>query len=128
MIGFKDTIWSIAKAQKRSAIDIASSFELIGSAKPELLKSAEALGKVTDASITLSNASGLDLVVSADALTSTLNQFNLKADESTRVINALAAGSKFGAAAIPSITEAIRAFGAVADFSKCEFRRINCIS
>ena len=61
--------------------DTAKAFEIIGSAKPELLASADAMGLVTDAAITLSKATGDELESSAQSLTNTLNQFGLAADQ-----------------------------------------------
>ncbi|MHC4316625.1 MAG: phage tail tape measure protein, partial [Planctomycetota bacterium] len=97
-----------------SASQTVEAFKLIGSAKPELLANKEALAAVTREAITLAEAAGLELPTAATALANALNQFNLPAEESSRVINALAAGSKFGAAAIPELSEAITKFGVAA--------------
>ncbi len=93
---------------------VVEAYKLIASAKPELLENAEALKKVTDNAIILSQASGLELPDAASALTDALNQFNATAEESGRYINVLAAGAKFGAAEVPDVTEALLKFGAVA--------------
>lgn len=111
---FKVQIEAVSKSQKKFAGDTAKAFEIVGSAKPELLANAEALAKVTEASIILSKATGADLAVSADNLTGTLNQFNLSADESARVMNVLAAGSQAGSAPVDQITESMKQFGTVA--------------
>jgi TP901 family phage tail tape measure protein len=110
----RDKAIELGVASGLGASATAKAFELVGSAKPELLKSGEALAEVTKQAIILSQASGDDLTTSASSLTSVLNQFNLTGEESSRVINALAAGSKEGAAAVPSIAQAIEKFGAVA--------------
>lgn len=99
----------------RSAVEIVEAFKLVGSAKPELLENGAALRSVTRDVITLSEASGLDLATSTKSLTGVLNQFNLGAEQSTRVINALAAGAKFGAAEVPAVAEAITKFGVAAN-------------
>ena len=112
--GFKTEIDKVSTSQKKFAGETAKAFEIVGSAKPELLANAEALGKVTEASIVLSKATGMDLVASAGNLTGTLNQFNLTADESNRVMNALAAGSQAGSAPVDQITESMKKFGTVA--------------
>lgn len=112
---FEKQIDAVSKSQRRFAGDTAKAFEIVGSAKPELLANAEALGKVTEASIILSKAAGTDLAVSADNLTGTMNQFNLAANEASRVINVLAAGSQAGSAPIDQITESMKKFGAVAN-------------
>jgi len=112
---FEHQIDKVSKKQKVFAGDTAKAFEVVGSAKPELLASADALGMVTDAVITLSKASGDDLQLSAENLTGAMNQFNLGADQANRTINALAAGSVAGSANITKINESLVGFGAVAD-------------
>lgn len=112
--GFETQIGLVAKETKGSSVEIAKAFELVGSAKPELLKSAEALGAVTKASIILSKASGEALETSVQSLTGTLNQFGLGAESSIMVIDTLAAGAKEGAAAVPLITQSLDKFGTVA--------------
>jgi TP901 family phage tail tape measure protein len=112
--GFVEGVNKVAKETKSSSIEVAKAFELVGSAKPELLKDAEALGEVTKNAIVLSQATGEDLETSVQSLTGTLNQFGLGAESARMVIDTLAAGSKEGAAAVPQITEALDKFGTVA--------------
>ena len=112
---FKKQIDKVSKSQKMFGGDTAKAFEIIGSAKPELLASAEGLAAVAEASIILKKATGGELVDMADALTGTMNQFNLTADQSTRVMNALAAGSQAGAANVMQINESMSVFGTVAN-------------
>ena len=102
-------------ATTKSSIDTIKAFKLIASAKPELLDNASALAAVTKEAITLSEASGLELPAAATALTSTLNQFGLGADQASRAINVMAAGSKFAAAEIPELSASLVEFGGVAD-------------
>jgi TP901 family phage tail tape measure protein len=113
-VAFRAQINQVAKDTKKSAVDVAKSFEVIGSAKPELLASAEALGAVTKASIILSKASRDDLETSAKNLTGVMNQFSLGADQANRTINVLSAGAKVGAASISSVGESMKNFGSVA--------------
>jgi len=94
-----------------SAQDIVKAFTLVGSAKPELLANKEALAEVTKQAIILSEASGMALPDAVRSLTDTMNQFNAPAEEAGLYIDALAAGSKYGAAAIPDIADAIVKFG-----------------
>lgn len=103
-----------AKSQKKLGSNVLKAYELVGSAQPELLNNIDALDGVTNSVITLSKASRLDLATSAGALTDVMNQFNKKGKDSIQVVDALAAGAKFGAAAIPQISEAIVQFGTVA--------------
>lgn len=103
-----------AKQSKKTGADVLKAYELIGSAKPELLGNLEALDAVTASAITLSKASRLDLEPAALALTDVMNQFGKEGKESAKVIDILANGAKFGAAAIPLINEAILKFGPTA--------------
>ena len=102
-------------ATTKSSIDTVEAFKLIASAKPELLTNKAALAATTKEAIALSEASGLELPQAAEALTDALNQFNLSADQSSRVINILAAGSKYASAEIPDLTASLKQFGGVAD-------------
>lgn len=95
--------------------EILKALKLVGSAQPELLKSASALGEVTRNAIILSKSSGDDLATSVTAITTILGQFNLEASESGRIINELAAGSKLGSVEVPGLTEALSKFGATAN-------------
>jgi hypothetical protein len=95
----------------KSATETLKAFELIGSAKPELLDSKEALASFTEQVLLLSAASGDELPAAAEALTGVMNQFQAPAEEATRYVNALAAGAKEGAATIPQSAAALKYFG-----------------
>ncbi|MCD4681139.1 MAG: phage tail tape measure protein [Bacteroidales bacterium] len=98
----------------KSATEILEAFKLMGSAKPELLKSKEALAEVTKEALILAEAADMETAPAVESLANTMNQFNAPADQARRYINALAAGSKAGAAAIPDVAAAVKNFGAVA--------------
>jgi TP901 family phage tail tape measure protein len=112
---FKNKILEVGTDAKKSAVDVSKSFELIGSAKSELLQDEKALGQVSAAAITLSKASRVGLEDSTTSLVGVLNMFNLKANESLRAVNALAAGEVVGAARTSQVNDSIRAFGAGAE-------------
>lgn len=112
--GFADEVERVSKVEKKFGADTAKAFELVGSAQPELLKSAEALGEVTQAAIILSKASSGELAQSAKDLTGTMNQFGLAANQSARVMNVLAAGAKEGSATILQLSESMDRVGAIA--------------
>jgi|GEM_PF-3900223 len=95
----------------RSATETLKAFELIGSAKPELLDSKEALASFTEEVLLLAAASGEQLPEAAEALTGVMNQFQAPAEQATRYVNALAAGAKEGAATIPQSAAALKYFG-----------------
>ena len=112
---FKTQVSGVAKEQKLFGGEVAKAFEIVASAKPELLANANALGSVTDAAITLNKASGGDLTQSALSLAGVMNQFSLGAEEAGRVMNALAAGSVAGSANITNVAASMKNFGSVAD-------------
>ena len=74
----------------------------------------DGLNKLEERSITLAHASGMSLDGAANALAGTINQFGLGADAADRVINVLAAGSKYGAAEIEDLTQSFKVVGAAA--------------
>lgn len=114
---FAENAKAVGKEMGISAKEVVEAYKLIASAKPELLENKEALAQITKEAITLSHASGLELPAAATALTDALNQFSAPAEEAARYINALAAGSKEGAAEIPEMTDALLKFGVAAKSS-----------
>ncbi|MFI3322088.1 MAG: phage tail tape measure protein [Rikenellaceae bacterium] len=65
--------------------------------------------------ITLSQAGGITMAESAEAMAGTINQFGLEASDANRIINILAAGSKYGAAEIPELAQSFKVVGAAAN-------------
>ena len=104
----------VAKSTKMLASDVLKGFTEIASAQPELLKTPKALADITKQAIILSKASKLDLKTAADSLTTSLNQFGLGSNMAAMAIDALAAGSVYGASKIPETTEALSKFGTIA--------------
>lgn len=98
----------------KSANDIIDAFTLMGSAKPELLKNKEALTQVTTEALKLAEAAKMDTKTAVESLANVMNQFGAGADEASKYINVLAAGSKEGAAAVDSIAASIIKFGPAA--------------
>ena len=64
--------------------------------------------------ITLAQAAGMDMTDAATAMAATINQFGLEATEANRVINVLAAGSKYGAAEISDLAQSFKVAGSTA--------------
>ena len=98
----------------QTASQVLDAFGLIGSQAPSLLKDAEALSKVTEYSIMLSEAAGIDLADAAKAVTGILNQFSLSAGHAKEVVNLLAAASQQGAGDVNYLNKAIVNSGSVA--------------
>lgn len=99
---------------RQSTAEIMDAFRLTGSNKPELLKDREGLYEVTKEVIRLSQASTMDLQPATIALTTALNQFGESADAARKYVNALAAGSKYGAADVENQTKVIVRSGVAA--------------
>lgn len=111
---FKDEIKSVADITKASSVDVAKSFETIAGLNADFAKTADGLGIVSKAAITLSKASRMDLQPATEAMVGIMNQFGLGADQADRAINVLAAGQAVGAASISNTADAMNNFGAVA--------------
>ena len=73
--------------------------------------------------ITLAQAGGLSLTDAATAMAATINQFGLEADQASRVINVLAAGSKYGAAEVTDLAQSFKVTGATAERQGCRWNR-----
>lgn len=99
---------------RQSASEIMEAYMMVGSNKPELLESKEALNAVTVETMRLAAASGMSLTRSVDATTTALNQYGAGADEAAKYVNVLAAGSKHGAANVEQQAAAILKAGTIA--------------
>lgn len=75
----------------------------------------EGLKTLQQETITLAQASGMSMADAANSMAGTINQFGLEATEANRVINVLAAGSKYGAAEIPELAQSFKVVGAAAN-------------
>jgi len=71
----------------------------------------EGLNTLEEQSIVLAEASGMTIDDAATSMASTINQFGLEAEDAARVVNVLAAGSKYGAAEIKDLAESFKAVG-----------------
>jgi TP901 family phage tail tape measure protein len=120
-----DQALAFGAATTMSASQSAEAFKLVASAKPDLLENAAALSAVTRETITLAEAAGISLPQAANALGASLNQFSADADQSTRFINVLAAGAKFGASEIDQTAQALKASGVVAAQAGLSFEETN---
>lgn len=99
---------------RKTSQEILDAYTLVGSAKPELLSNKEALNAVTIEAMRLAEAARMDLTQAVDAVTLSMNQYGASADEVARYTNVMAAGSKFGSAAVQSVTTAVQKAGVAA--------------
>ncbi len=111
---FKSEISSLATSSRKSAVDVAKSFEVIGSAMSQYLSDPKALRSISEAGITLSKASRMELEPTLQALTSVMNQFGLEAGMANDTINRLTAGEIVGSISTSKISEYLQEFGASA--------------
>lgn len=120
---YESKIREVALSTKKSSIDVAKSFEMIAGLNAKFAETPEAIAAVTQSAIILSKASRDDLGKSASNLTGILNQFNLQAEDSARIINVLAAGQAVGASSITQTADAFTVFGAVAKAANITFEQ-----
>lgn len=111
---FRVQIGLVADDTKKSTVDVARSFETIAGLNSDFAKTAEGLGLVSSAAITLAKASRMDLQPASENLVGIMNQFHFSAAQADKTINALAAGQAVGAASISQTALALNNFGASA--------------
>lgn len=111
----REQVISVGKDTHTAFKDVANNFALVGSALPELLKDAKGMEEVSRASITLSKAGLMPLVDATDALTSSMAQFDLGADQAATVVNVLANASQKGSAGISQVAETLKRCGTAAN-------------
>lgn len=111
---YKAQIQAVAEATRRSFIDVAGSFEMIALRNHDLAKTADGMALISRAGIILSKASDMEIKPATEALVDVLSQFSLGADQASRVINVLAAETKFGSATIQEQVDAYKLFLPVA--------------
>lgn len=109
---------------RQSATEILDAYKLVGSAKPELLSNKEALAAVTEQTLILASASGMTLKDAVDAVTLSMNQYGAEANEASRYTNVMAAGSKYGSAAVESVTKAVKSSGVAASSANVSIEQL----
>ena len=115
----------IGQTTTLSASQAVTAFQLIASAKPDLLESRDALAAVTAEAVTLAEAASIDLTDAAQTVGVSLNQFGAGAEEAARFVNVLAAGSKFGSSLITETADALKNAGTAASLAGLSFEEAN---
>lgn len=110
-----------------AATEVLKGFAIIGSKKPELLESAEALAAVSEQAEILSKAAGLTFPEAADVLTKSLNQFGKGADSAREFVDILATSQQKGTSTILSLGEAFKNAGAAVEASNLTFEDGNLL-
>jgi len=89
-------IESLGKETKRSVIDIAKSFEIVGSKMSQYLDKPDELKSITKASILMADASKMELEPAIESLTGVMNIFGKSAADANYIVNKLSAGEIVG--------------------------------
>lgn len=103
------------KTSGLGASGAADAFALLASQIDVSKIGMDGLIELQSKTITLAQASGMSMTEAANSMAGTINQFGLQADQAGRIINVLAAGSKYGAAEIPQLAESFKVVGAAAN-------------
>ncbi|MDE1476519.1 phage tail tape measure protein [Xenorhabdus bovienii] len=122
-----DAAQQLGRTTEFGATRIATALKLMASAKPELLKSTDALIQATEKSVILAQASGIELPEATKALALSLNQFGASAEQADRYINVLAAGAKYGSSEINETAQAIKNGGTMAAQASVSFEELNAV-
>ena len=109
---------------QKSAREILEAYTMVGSKKPELLQDKEALNAVTIEAMRLAEAAKIDLKDAVAGVTLAMNQYGAAADEASRYVNVLAAGSKMGAVGVATQTESIVKSGVAASTAKVPIEQL----
>ena len=125
MKGFEKSVLNVSKSTGKGASEIAKAFQLVGSASPELLESADALGEVTEKAVLLAQAGGLEVPEAAAALTKSMNQFGASAEDAGKFTDILATSQQKGTATIAQLSESLKNVGAVANSAGLSFEETN---
>ena len=109
---------------RKSATEILEAYMLVGSKKPELLQDKEALNAVTIEAMRLAEAAKMELKDAVNGVTLAMNQYGASAEEASRYVNVLAAGSKYGAVGVATQTESIVKAGVAANMAKVPIEQL----
>ena len=114
----------MSRGTTRAAGEILDAFTLIGSQAPQLLDDKEGLEGVTQAAMTLAQASGMELVDAAKAITTSMNQMGLEASEAGNIIDVMSTAAQKGAGDIQYQVDALNKSGAAAKLAKLSFSEL----
>lgn len=124
---FKQKVIEVSKNTGKGASDIANAFQLVGSAQPELLKSADGLAAVTEQAVLLSKAGGIGVQEAATALTQSMNQFGASAEDAAMFSDLLAKSQQGGTATIEQLSESMVRAGGTAKAFGLDFKETNIL-
>ncbi len=105
--------------------DVALTIKGVASANSDLLEDMPGLIEVTDKAVMLAKGGSIEVADAMNTLTSSLNQFGAGAEEASRFVNVLAAGSKVGASEVGETGVAIIKSGVAARRAGLSFEELN---
>lgn len=125
-----DRSLELSKKYGTAASDIIEANKLVASQLAEKIdfnteEGFQQLQQISEQAVVLQKAAGTDLATAVETTTGIINQFNLEASESGRVINNLAAGAKYGAAEVPDIARAMVNAGSAASSANVSLAETN---
>jgi len=110
-----DAARKVGKESGLGAAQAVEAFKLLASnIDVSTIGGAEGLKTLQKEVITLSQAAGVDMPTAANTMSFAIQQFQLPVADAARVVNALGAGAKFGAAEIPDLAASLKDAGSVA--------------
>ena len=124
---YGDSALALAKKTGYAQSVIVKSITDIASAKSELLEDPKGLMIITEQALLLAKASGIAVPEAINATVNSLNQFNAGADQASRFVNVLAAGTKVGAAQLDDMVESMKNAGSVASVFNVSFEETNAL-
>jgi TP901 family phage tail tape measure protein len=107
---------SVGKESGLGAAQAVEAFKLLASnIDVSTIGGAAGLKTLQKEVITLSQAAGVDMSTAANTMSFAIQQFQLPVADAARVVNALGAGAKYGAAEIPDLAASLKDAGSVAN-------------
>lgn len=122
-----DEALRLGKIYGDSAASIIVSNKRVGSNLSELLPFPDLLSKVTEESLILARAQSMPVVDAIEAVTLSMNQYKLTADDTRMMIDTFAAGAKLGAAELNVVSETFAKAGVVLSEANIDFTESNAI-
>lgn len=124
----KEQIKGLADETDTSCVDVTNSMAKIGGAMPELLNDTEGLGEVFKASSTLAKAGLMEQDDAIQALTTSMGQFGLGADDANRTVDVLANASQAGSAEISDLASTLKVCGTAANSAGMNIDQVAAMS
>ena len=123
----KEQVMAVGRETNTLFSEVSRNFALVGSALPELLKDADGMEEVSRSAILLKKAGLMGLDEATESLTNTMAQFDIKASQSSMVVDILANSAQAGSAEINQIAETLRKAGTAANQAGVDIKEANAM-